>query len=203
MPSLEGQNASHLRSNIFSLCSGKLSSYAAAATPSRDSPSNLRDTLQPSITAALNLVSTAASGLPSYTTTTGGSTGAPSPASTSVSATSPVPAAIKKQRPLLPKETAQAVQRAVVWNPTKFQTSSQKWHMQKVQRQQQQGEQSPVQTPAQTDPDAGPDAGPESGADTQPSAAAVTTAELLLKYPLSDQTSSQGYIHQPNHSSEH
>ncbi|XP_037627512.1 protein kinase C-binding protein 1-like isoform X2 [Sebastes umbrosus] len=129
---------------------GKLSSSAAAATPSRDSPSNLRDALQPSITAALNLVSTAASGLPSSTTTTGGSTGAPSPASTSVSATSPVPAAIKKQRPLLPKETAQAVQRAVVWNPTKFQTSSQKWHMQKVQRQQQQGEQSPVQTPAQT-----------------------------------------------------
>ncbi|XP_074499883.1 MYND-type zinc finger-containing chromatin reader ZMYND8-like isoform X4 [Sebastes fasciatus] len=129
---------------------GKLSSSAAAATPSRDSPSNLRDALQPSITAALNLVSTAASGLPSSTTTTGGSTGAPSPASTSVSATSPVPAAIKKQRPLLPKETAQAVQRAVVWNPTRFQTSSQKWHMQKVQRQQQQGEQSPVQTPAQT-----------------------------------------------------
>uniref|UniRef100_A0A8C3G5K0 Protein kinase C binding protein 1, like n=1 Tax=Cyclopterus lumpus TaxID=8103 RepID=A0A8C3G5K0_CYCLU len=79
---------------------------------------------------------------PSGTTATGGSTSsAPSPAS--VSATSPIPAAVKKQRPLLPKETAQAVQRAVVWNPTKFQTSSQKWHMQKVQRQQQHGDQSP------------------------------------------------------------
>ncbi|XP_051832486.1 protein kinase C-binding protein 1 isoform X5 [Antechinus flavipes] len=45
---------------------------------------------------------------------------------------------VKKQRPLLPKETAPAVQR-VVWNSSsKFQTSSQKWHMQKVQRQQQQ-----------------------------------------------------------------
>ncbi|XP_021574018.1 protein kinase C-binding protein 1 isoform X2 [Carlito syrichta] len=45
---------------------------------------------------------------------------------------------VKKQRPLLPKETAPAVQR-VVWNsPSKFQTSSQKWHMQKMQRQQQQ-----------------------------------------------------------------
>uniref|UniRef100_A0A4W5NA01 Zinc finger MYND-type containing 8 n=1 Tax=Hucho hucho TaxID=62062 RepID=A0A4W5NA01_9TELE len=46
--------------------------------------------------------------------------------------------AVKKQRPLLPRETVPVVQRAVVWNPTnKFQTSSQKWHMQKVQRQQQ------------------------------------------------------------------
>uniref|UniRef100_A0A8C4ISU7 Protein kinase C-binding protein 1 n=1 Tax=Dicentrarchus labrax TaxID=13489 RepID=A0A8C4ISU7_DICLA len=89
------------------------------------------------------------SNVTSATTATSGSTSAPSPASTTVSTTSPVPAAVKKQRPLLPKETAQAVQRAVVWNPTKFQTSSQKWHMQKVQRQQQHGEQSPVQTQAQ------------------------------------------------------
>ncbi|XP_063153166.1 MYND-type zinc finger-containing chromatin reader ZMYND8 isoform X5 [Candoia aspera] len=48
---------------------------------------------------------------------------------------------VKKQRPLLPKETVPAVQR-VVWNSSnKFQTSSQKWHMQKVQRQQQQNQQ--------------------------------------------------------------
>ncbi|XP_021094636.1 protein kinase C-binding protein 1 isoform X9 [Heterocephalus glaber] len=48
---------------------------------------------------------------------------------------------VKKQRPLLPKETAPAVQR-VVWNSSsKFQTSSQKWHMQKIQRQQQQQQQ--------------------------------------------------------------
>uniref|UniRef100_A0A8C3A2J7 Protein kinase C binding protein 1, like n=1 Tax=Cyclopterus lumpus TaxID=8103 RepID=A0A8C3A2J7_CYCLU len=128
---------------------GKLPSSAAAAAPSRESAPNLKDTLQPAITAAINLVSTAASGQPSGTTATGGSTSsAPSPAS--VSATSPIPAAVKKQRPLLPKETAQAVQRAVVWNPTKFQTSSQKWHMQKVQRQQQHGDQSPVETPAQS-----------------------------------------------------
>uniref|UniRef100_A0A8C7FI59 Zinc finger MYND-type containing 8 n=1 Tax=Oncorhynchus kisutch TaxID=8019 RepID=A0A8C7FI59_ONCKI len=40
-----------------------------------------------------------------------------------------------KQRPLLPRETVPVVQRAVVWNPTnKFQTSSQKWHMQKLTR---------------------------------------------------------------------
>ncbi|XP_063001765.1 MYND-type zinc finger-containing chromatin reader ZMYND8 isoform X3 [Elgaria multicarinata webbii] len=54
---------------------------------------------------------------------------------------------VKKQRPLLPKETAPAVQR-VVWNSSnKFQTSSQKWHMQKVQRQQQQQQQSQQQQP--------------------------------------------------------
>uniref|UniRef100_A0A8D0BEH6 Zinc finger MYND-type containing 8 n=1 Tax=Salvator merianae TaxID=96440 RepID=A0A8D0BEH6_SALMN len=53
---------------------------------------------------------------------------------------------VKKQRPLLPKEAAPAVQR-VVWNSSnKFQTSSQKWHMQKVQRQQQQ-QQSQQQQP--------------------------------------------------------
>ncbi|XP_078026021.1 MYND-type zinc finger-containing chromatin reader ZMYND8-like isoform X3 [Epinephelus lanceolatus] len=129
---------------------GKLPSSAAAAAPSREAASNLKDSLQPTITAALNLVSTAASGQSSATTATSASTSAPSPASTSVSTTSPAPAAVKKQRPLLPKETAQAVQQAVVWNPTKFQTSSQKWHLQKVQRQQQHGEQSAAQTPAQS-----------------------------------------------------
>ncbi|XP_077316719.1 MYND-type zinc finger-containing chromatin reader ZMYND8 isoform X4 [Lithobates pipiens] len=45
---------------------------------------------------------------------------------------------VKKQRPLLPKETVPTAPK-VVWNQSnKFQTSSQKWHMQKVQRQQQQ-----------------------------------------------------------------
>lgn len=62
---------------------------------------------------------------------------APSSSSSSSSLASTTPA-LKKQRPLLPRETVPVVQRAVVWNPTaKFQTSSQKWHMQKVQRQQQ------------------------------------------------------------------
>ncbi|XP_056255686.1 MYND-type zinc finger-containing chromatin reader ZMYND8 isoform X3 [Seriola aureovittata] len=67
-----------------------------------------------------------------------------SSSSSSSSLTSTTPA-LKKQRPLLPRETVPVVQRAVVWNPTaKFQTSSQKWHMQKVQRQQQ--NQQPVAT---------------------------------------------------------
>ncbi|XP_077191659.1 MYND-type zinc finger-containing chromatin reader ZMYND8 isoform X6 [Paroedura picta] len=57
---------------------------------------------------------------------------------------------VKKQRLLLPKETAPAVQR-VVWNSSnKFQTSSQKWHMQKVQRQQQQQQQQSQQQQPQS-----------------------------------------------------
>ncbi|KAM3617357.1 uncharacterized protein V6R79_005264 [Siganus canaliculatus] len=139
-------------SNVAKL-EGKVPSSGSTAIP-REVTSTLKDALQPAITAALNLVSTAASGQTSATSATSGSTSAPSPAPTSVSTTSSAPAAVKKQRPLLPKETAQAVQRAVVWNPTKFQTSSQKWHMQKVQRQQQHGEQSAVpastQSPGQT-----------------------------------------------------
>uniref|UniRef100_A0A3Q1EDT1 Protein kinase C binding protein 1, like n=1 Tax=Acanthochromis polyacanthus TaxID=80966 RepID=A0A3Q1EDT1_9TELE len=143
---LGSSGAKTLKESNVAKLEGKLPSSAASAAQARDAPSNLKDSLQPSITAALNLVSTAATGQPSATTATSGSTNASSPVST----TATVPTAVKKQRPLLPKETAQAVQRAVVWNPTKFQTSSQKWHMQKVQRQQQQhGEQSPVQTQAQ------------------------------------------------------
>ncbi|KAM5125601.1 LOW QUALITY PROTEIN: MYND-type zinc finger-containing chromatin reader ZMYND8-like [Callospermophilus lateralis] len=71
------------------------------------------------------------------------------PATTSttstITVTMPAPAVtgspVKKQRPLLPKETALAVHR-VMWNlSSKFQASSQKWHMQKIQRQQQQHQQ--------------------------------------------------------------
>uniref|UniRef100_A0A0S7EWD1 PKCB1 n=1 Tax=Poeciliopsis prolifica TaxID=188132 RepID=A0A0S7EWD1_9TELE len=124
---------------------GKLSSSAASATPTQEAASNLKDSLQPSITAALNLVSSAASGQPSASTTTSGSTTAPPSGST----TSTAPTTVKKQRPLLPKESAQHVQQAVVWNPTKLQTSSQKWQVQKLQRQQNE-EQSGVQTQGQS-----------------------------------------------------
>lgn len=71
----------------------------------------------------------------SLSTVTSATATPPSSSSSSSASTTP---ALKKQRPLLPRETVPVVQRAVVWNPTaKFQTSSQKWHMQKVQRQQQ------------------------------------------------------------------
>ncbi|XP_038127246.1 protein kinase C-binding protein 1-like isoform X3 [Cyprinodon tularosa] len=113
---------------------------AASGTPTREAVSNLKDSLQPSITAALSLVSSAAADQTSVSTTTSAPSG---------SSTSTAPSSVKKQRPLLPKETAQAVQRAVVWSPNKFQTSSQKWHMQKVQRQQHE-EQSAVQTQGQS-----------------------------------------------------
>ncbi|CAI5648046.1 unnamed protein product [Oreochromis niloticus] len=140
---LGSSTAKTLKESNVAKLEGKLPSSAASVAPARDVTSSTKDSSQPSVTSALNLVSSAASAQPSATTTTSGSTSAPSPVSTS----SPVTTAVKKQRPLLPKETAQAVQRAVVWNPTKFQTSSQKWHMQKMQRQQQQdGEQSAVQT---------------------------------------------------------
>ncbi|XP_066243696.1 MYND-type zinc finger-containing chromatin reader ZMYND8 isoform X20 [Saccopteryx leptura] len=68
-------------------------------------------------------------------------------AAATATATTTTGSPVKKQRPLLPKETAPAVQR-VVWNSSsKFQTSSQKWHMQKMQRQQQQQQQQQSQQP--------------------------------------------------------
>ncbi|KAM7005541.1 MYND-type zinc finger-containing chromatin reader ZMYND8 isoform 7-T9 [Tautogolabrus adspersus] len=71
----------------------------------------------------------------SLTTVSSATANTPSSSSSPSASTTP---ALKKQRPLLPRETVPVVQRAVVWNTTaKFQTSSQKWHMQKVQRQQQ------------------------------------------------------------------
>ncbi|XP_078274857.1 MYND-type zinc finger-containing chromatin reader ZMYND8 isoform X5 [Rhinoraja longicauda] len=77
--------------------------------------------------------------LPSQTPSTTITTAASAVSTSAVSAATVSNSPVKKQRPLLPKETVPSVQRAVVWNPsTKFQTSSQKWHLQKVQRQQQQ-----------------------------------------------------------------
>ncbi|XP_017264974.1 protein kinase C-binding protein 1 isoform X2 [Kryptolebias marmoratus] len=137
--------AKTLKESSAAKLEGKQPSSSSGAT-TRDTASNLKDSSQPSAAGAANLNSGAASGQPSVAPTTSGSTSASSPVST----TSPAPTAVKKQRPLLPKETAQAVQRAVVWSPTKFQTSSQKWHMQKVQRQQQHGEQPAAQTQAQS-----------------------------------------------------
>uniref|UniRef100_A0A8C6CLB3 Zinc finger MYND-type containing 8 n=1 Tax=Moschus moschiferus TaxID=68415 RepID=A0A8C6CLB3_MOSMO len=76
------------------------------------------------------------------TATTSTTSTVTAPAAASATATTTTTGSpVKKQRPLLPKETAPAVQR-VVWNSSsKFQTSSQKWHMQKMQRQQQQQQQ--------------------------------------------------------------
>uniref|UniRef100_A0A8B9KQH3 Zinc finger, MYND-type containing 8 n=1 Tax=Astyanax mexicanus TaxID=7994 RepID=A0A8B9KQH3_ASTMX len=76
--------------------------------------------------------------VPSNTSTLSSSAPLNTTPSTAPASSSTPTGTVKKQRPLLPRETVPVVQRAVVWNPTaKFQTSSQKWHMQKVQRQQQ------------------------------------------------------------------
>ncbi len=78
-------------------------------------------------------------------TTMSNASATPTSSSSSNSSSASATPALKKQRPLLPRETVPVVQRAVVWNPSaKFQTSSQKWHMQKMQRQQQ--NQQPVAT---------------------------------------------------------
>uniref|UniRef100_A0A8C8HBM5 Zinc finger, MYND-type containing 8 n=1 Tax=Oncorhynchus tshawytscha TaxID=74940 RepID=A0A8C8HBM5_ONCTS len=111
---------------------------SSALTPSQNNtaPSltpSVKDSSQSPLAIPLNMVpfTTAAP-------TTIGPTTLASATSTAPITASSATTAVKKQRPLLPRETVPVVQRAVVWNPTnKFQTSSQKWHMQKVQRQQQ------------------------------------------------------------------
>uniref|UniRef100_A0A672SHC1 Zinc finger MYND-type containing 8 n=1 Tax=Sinocyclocheilus grahami TaxID=75366 RepID=A0A672SHC1_SINGR len=104
----------------------KKSKPSAAADPSQ-SPMAVPLNIIPFTAAPTNTTLTSST-LPITTPSTANSS---SPISTST---------VKKQRPLLPRETVPVVQQAVVWNPTtKFQTSSQKWHMQKVHRQQQQG----------------------------------------------------------------
>ncbi|XP_056131320.1 MYND-type zinc finger-containing chromatin reader ZMYND8-like [Lampris incognitus] len=119
-----------------------------AASPAREATSTSnKDPLTPPVPAALNLISGSTAGQTSTAQTS--SVSAPSSVSSCTSTAASAPTAVKKQRPLLPKETAQAVQQAVVWNPTnKFQASSQKWQMQKVQRPQH-GDQPAVQTQAQ------------------------------------------------------
>ncbi|XP_064429383.1 MYND-type zinc finger-containing chromatin reader ZMYND8 isoform X16 [Mirounga angustirostris] len=80
---------------------------------------------------------TPTAGVTATTSTTSTVTAPAAAAAATAAAATTTGSPVKKQRPLLPKETAPAVQR-VVWNSSsKFQTSSQKWHMQKIQRQQQ------------------------------------------------------------------
>ncbi|XP_022538483.2 protein kinase C-binding protein 1 isoform X1 [Astyanax mexicanus] len=108
-------------------------SQNAAAPSSTTAP---KDPLQSSMAVPLNVATVPA--VPSNTSTLSSSAPLNTTPSTAPASSSTPTGTVKKQRPLLPRETVPVVQRAVVWNPTaKFQTSSQKWHMQKVQRQQQ------------------------------------------------------------------
>ncbi|KAM9814238.1 MYND-type zinc finger-containing chromatin reader ZMYND8-like [Neosynchiropus ocellatus] len=98
----------------------------AAVIPSQSSPTPATVSSQSSVAIPVTVVSFSAS---------------PS-AAISLEPAPPPPSSItpglKKQRPLLPRETVPVVQRAVVWSSTaKFQTSPPKWHMQKVQHQDQ------------------------------------------------------------------
>ncbi|XP_062842604.1 MYND-type zinc finger-containing chromatin reader ZMYND8 isoform X2 [Trichomycterus rosablanca] len=132
----DSANVTALKEPTTSKSEGKgppAGSLAPSQTPSApSSTAGLKDPSQSPMAVPLNVVavsvvssSATSSALPNSTTPT--------------ALTSSTPAgSVKKQRPLLPRESMPVVQRAVVWNPgTKFQTSSQKWHMQKVQRQQQ------------------------------------------------------------------
>uniref|UniRef100_A0A8C7FQF2 Zinc finger MYND-type containing 8 n=1 Tax=Oncorhynchus kisutch TaxID=8019 RepID=A0A8C7FQF2_ONCKI len=100
----------------------------ARREPGAVAPKPTKD--QPLINPTLNLSSSQPN--TAFTTTP---PAAPTLATTLSSTAASAQSAAKKQRPLLPKETAQAVQRAVVWNPAnKFQTSSQKWPMQQEEQ---------------------------------------------------------------------
>uniref|UniRef100_A0A674B6X9 Zinc finger MYND-type containing 8 n=1 Tax=Salmo trutta TaxID=8032 RepID=A0A674B6X9_SALTR len=105
---------------------GKAPTPSSALTPSQNNtaPSltpSVKDSSQSPLAIPLNMVpfTTAAP-------TTIGPTTMASATSTAPITASSATTAVKKQRPLLPRETVPVVQRAVVWNPTnKFQTSSQ------------------------------------------------------------------------------
>uniref|UniRef100_A0AAY4DS86 Protein kinase C-binding protein 1 n=1 Tax=Denticeps clupeoides TaxID=299321 RepID=A0AAY4DS86_9TELE len=111
----------------------------ALKEPSTKSEGNPKDPAQPATAIAPSILTFPAAPSSSSSSSTPASASLPGSAPSSVPSAPAAPITmVKKQRPLLPRETVPVVQRAVVWNPsTKFQTSSQKWHMQKVQRQQQ------------------------------------------------------------------
>uniref|UniRef100_A0A8C1QPT6 Zinc finger, MYND-type containing 8 n=1 Tax=Cyprinus carpio TaxID=7962 RepID=A0A8C1QPT6_CYPCA len=105
----------------------------------KDSPQNstvlsssptVKDPSQSPLAVPLNIIPLTAA--PTSTTLT--SSTLPITTPSTANSSSPISTnTVKKQRPLLPRETVPVVQQAVVWNPTtKFQTSSQKWHMQKT-----------------------------------------------------------------------
>ncbi|XP_037831153.1 protein kinase C-binding protein 1 isoform X2 [Kryptolebias marmoratus] len=116
---------------------GKSEGKAPSVPPSQNSTGTSTSSTvstQPLMAIPVTMVTLTASS-PATVSHVSNSSATVTPPSSSSASTTPT---LKKQRPLLPRETVPVVQRAVVWNPTtKFETSSQKWHMQKVQRQQQ------------------------------------------------------------------
>ncbi|KAM6927594.1 MYND-type zinc finger-containing chromatin reader ZMYND8 [Xenentodon cancila] len=114
---------------------GKAPSTSTAPSQTTTAPSSSSSgSAQSPVTIPVSMVSFAAPS-PATISLASVSSATITPQSSSSASATPT---LKKQRPLLPRETVPVVQRAVVWNPTaKFQTSSQKWHLQKVQHQQQ------------------------------------------------------------------
>ncbi|XP_029104626.1 protein kinase C-binding protein 1-like isoform X11 [Scleropages formosus] len=94
---------------------------SAAAPPTSDtapSTPSVKDPAQSPVAIPLSMVS--------FTATTSAhlpqsATASAAPSSTPSGSTSSSPATVKKQRPLLPRETGPVVQRAVVWNPAAVQ----------------------------------------------------------------------------------
>lgn len=126
--------------SCFSLTAGKATPISSTLTQPQNSAvlsssPTIKDPSQSPMSVPLNIIPLTAA--PTSTPLT--SSTLPITTPSNANSSSPISAStVKKQRPLLPRETVPVVQRAVVWNPTtKFQTSSQKWHMQKVHRQQQ------------------------------------------------------------------
>ncbi|XP_056323905.1 MYND-type zinc finger-containing chromatin reader ZMYND8 isoform X2 [Danio aesculapii] len=129
-----------LKEPTASKSEGKKTSISSTLTQPQNtvlsSSPTMKDPSQSPMAVPLNIIPL--TGAASSTSVTSSSTLPISTASTASSSSPITTSTVKKQRPLLPRETVPVVQQAVVWNPTtKFQTSSQKWHMQKVQRQQQ------------------------------------------------------------------
>uniref|UniRef100_A0A8C9T2H8 Zinc finger MYND-type containing 8 n=1 Tax=Scleropages formosus TaxID=113540 RepID=A0A8C9T2H8_SCLFO len=86
---------------------------APPSSGSSSSSPSVKDPTQSPITIPLNVVSFAATPASTLLPNTAAAAGSTTPVAATAAATT-----VKKQRPLLPRETAPAVQRAVVWNPT-------------------------------------------------------------------------------------
>ncbi|XP_030624067.1 protein kinase C-binding protein 1 isoform X3 [Chanos chanos] len=111
---------------------------AASAPPSSTpkdttSNSNQTHTTPPVTTLPYTSSSSSSSSLSSPTVLQ--SKGSSTATSSAVAPNSSPISIVKKQRPLLPKDPPQPVQRGMVWNPTKLQTASPKWptHQQQSQ----------------------------------------------------------------------
>ncbi|KAM9445115.1 protein kinase C binding protein 1, like isoform 2-T2 [Clarias gariepinus] len=130
-PKREISNSS-TKDNVIVKTEGKTQAFASPSVSPSTIPS--ASSSNPSTKDSTQTVSKPANNTSAPPPTSASTTSVPATSSAANSSASTV---VKKQRPLLPKETAQSGQASVVWNQTgnKIQTSSPKWQMQKVQKQ--------------------------------------------------------------------